>query len=90
MSSDGKKASALTKPQRPFPPHSIESAIAIAKTIAKYNAGNPWGSEQVASAMSMGAKAPILNLSKTTRNYVLLNKPISLNDAPINQSKQSY
>lgn len=68
--SNEKKASGATKPQRSFPTHSIESALAIARAIAEHNAGNPWGSEQVASAMNMGAKASnFYYLTAASRDY---------------------
>ncbi|MGN1026701.1 MAG: hypothetical protein ACI4P4_09875 [Faecousia sp.] len=47
----------VSRPQKPFPSYTIEEALKIPQAIAKSNAGNPWGSEQIADAISMGARS---------------------------------
>ena len=47
----------VTRPQKTFPSYSLEEALKIPSAIAKNNAGNPWGSCQIASAISMGEKS---------------------------------
>ena len=42
---------------KPFPSYSIEEAIKVAFAIAENNAGNPWGSKQVAEAIGIGQKS---------------------------------
>ncbi len=46
-----------TRPQKNFPSYTIEEALKIPKAIAKNNAGNPWDSSQIATAISMGEKS---------------------------------
>ena len=42
---------------KPFPSYPIEEAIKVAFAIAENNAGNPWGSKQVAEAIGIGQKS---------------------------------
>lgn len=65
-----KKGRKKSKPQRSFPLYSIESALVVAQAIAQNNAGNPWGSEQIATALEIGAKSPNLYyLTAASRDY---------------------
>lgn len=42
---------------KPFPSYTIEEAMKVALSIAENNAGNPWGSKQVAEAIGIGQKS---------------------------------
>ena len=42
---------------KPFPSYTIEEAMKVALSIANNNAGNPWGSKQVAEAIGIGQKS---------------------------------
>ncbi len=42
---------------KPFPSYTIEEAMNVALSIANNNAGNPWGSKQVAEAIGIGQKS---------------------------------
>jgi hypothetical protein len=67
---EAKKLKKKEKPQRTFPQHNIEECLKIAKTIAKNNAGNPWGSEQIAISLGLGAKASnYYYLTASSRDY---------------------
>lgn len=67
---ESKNAKKKNKPQRTFPQYSIEECLEIAKTIAKNNAGNPWGSEQIALSIDIGAKSTnFYYLTAASRDY---------------------
>lgn len=67
---ESKNSKKKGKPQRTFPQHSIEDCLVIAKTIAKNNAGNPWGSEQIAISLDIGAKSTnFYYLTASSRDY---------------------
>lgn len=50
-------AKRVARPQKTFPSYTLEEALKIPQAIAKNNAGNPWGSEQIADALTMGPKS---------------------------------
>lgn len=59
-----------SKPQRCFPQHSIEEALTVAQTIAKNNAGNPWGCDQIAKSLEIGAKSTnFYYITASSRDY---------------------
>lgn len=47
----------MVHPQKPFPNYTIEDVLKLPQAIAQSNAGNPWGSEQIADALSMSVKS---------------------------------
>lgn len=55
--SDGTHPKRAVHPQKPFPSYDLEEALKVPQAIAKNNAGNPWGSDQIADAISMGSKS---------------------------------
>lgn len=58
------------KAQRCFPQHSMEEALAVAETIAKNNAGNPWTCEQIASSLEVSVKSTnFYYLTASSRDY---------------------
>lgn len=59
-----------SKPQRCFPQHSIEEALTIAQSIAKNNAGNPWGCDQIAKSIGIGEKSTnFYYITASSRDY---------------------
>ena len=53
---EGKRKRAA-RPAKPFPNYSLRDVLRIPQAIAKNNAGNPWGSDQIATAVSMSNKS---------------------------------
>lgn len=69
-SEEHKTVKKKSKQQRPFPQYSIENCLVIAQAIAKNNAGNPWGSEQIALSLEIGAKSTnFYYLTAASRDY---------------------
>lgn len=67
---NGTKVKRITKPPKPFPNYSLEEALKIPQSISKNNAGNPWGSDQIATAVSMSQKSSVFYYFTTaSRDY---------------------
>lgn len=65
---DAKKTSA----KRAFPKYSIEEARRIPDAIKQFNAGNPWGTLDIASALGVGGKTnEYFYLTAASRDYGL-------------------
>jgi len=66
----GTKAKRVAKPPKPFPNYSLEEALKIPQSISKNNAGNPWGSDQIATAVNMSQKSSVFYYFTTaSRDY---------------------
>lgn len=64
------KAKRSSRTPKPFPNYSLEEALKIPQSIAHNNAGNPWGCDQVAAAMSMSQKSSsFYYLTTASRDY---------------------
>ena len=66
-----KKASKPRKAKRNFPHNSIEDCRKIADAIKDLNAGNPWGSADVAKAIDSSMSNPFFYLTASSRDYGL-------------------
>lgn len=67
---NGSKGKRTTKPPKPFPNYSLEEALKIPQSISKNNAGNPWGSDQIATAVNMSQKSSVFYYFTTaSRDY---------------------
>ena len=57
---------------RPFPQNSIKEAMEVAESIKEHNAGNPWGTEQLAHSLKVSATtAKYFYLTASSRDYGL-------------------
>src|SRR5712664_2088100 len=52
-----KKAKAAAKARRPYPTVTLNEALAVAQKIKELNGGNPWASEDVATALGVASKS---------------------------------
>lgn len=67
---NGTKSKRAVKPPKPFPNYSLEEALKIPQSISKNNAGNPWGSDQIATAVNMSQKSSVFYYFTTaSRDY---------------------
>ena len=67
---NGSKVKRASRPAKPFPSYSLEEALKIPQSIAQNNAGNPWGSDQIATAVGMSHKSSVFYYFTTaSRDY---------------------
>lgn len=67
---NGGKGKRVSRPTKPFPSYNLEEALKIPQSIAKNNAGNPWGSDQIAAAVGMSKKSSVFYYFTTaSRDY---------------------
>lgn len=67
---DEGKSKRVSRPSKPFPNYTLEEALKIPQSISKNNAGNPWGVDQIATAVSMSAKSNVFYYHTTaSRDY---------------------
>ncbi len=67
---DEGKSKRVSRPPKPFPNYTLEEALKVPQAISKNNAGNPWGSDQIATAVSMSAKSSVFYYYTTaSRDY---------------------
>lgn len=49
---------AAPRVERPYPRRTLDAALKVPHAIKQHNGGNPWASDQVATALGVGAKTP--------------------------------
>jgi hypothetical protein len=65
----GKKVAAKPKVKRNFPRYSIEDSRKIPEALKQFNAGNPWGPKEIATAGKLGMGDPFFYLTAGSRDY---------------------
>lgn len=66
------KGGGKKKVERPYPRVTLENALRVTNAIKEKNAGNPWPPEEIAKALSVGAKTgPFYYLTAGSRDYKL-------------------
>jgi hypothetical protein len=65
------RSSKQTKPKRTFPQFTIEDSRKIPDVIKQFNAGNPWGPKDIATALKIGVSNNFFYLTAASRDYDL-------------------